>query len=125
MSKTEKLEEDLLKIQQELLGLDNFRDTSFLRRFQRQLEGEKSELKAKIVKLTQTNEQKTVERQQRIEKANQNRSSKMIRNWTYLKAVQKNYFPDKSLTEIRSLLKKHRQGLETDIPDIAWRNPSP
>ena len=56
---------------------------------------------------------------------NKNRSSKNKRVWNYVKSIQRNYYPNKSLKEIRSLLKKHRQGLETDIPDVAWRNPSP
>ena len=125
MRKLKKLEEDLAKIQHELLDLDKFRDTSFLRRFQRQLEGEKSELKEKIVKLNQTQEQKTSEHLEIIKRANHNRSAKMIRNWNYLRAVQKNYFPEMSLREIRTQHRMHREGLESAISDVAWRNPSP
>lgn len=125
MRKLNKLEEDLAKIQHELLDLDKFRDTSFLRRFQRQLEGEKSELKEKIAHLNQTQEEKTSDHLKIIKRANHNRSAKMIRNWNYLRSVQRNYFPDMSLKEIRKQHRIHKQGLESAISDVAWRNPSP
>jgi hypothetical protein len=51
MTKIDNLKEQLEKIQQELLDLDAFRDTPFLRKFRRQLQGESSEIKAKIVSL--------------------------------------------------------------------------
>ena len=125
MSKIESLKEHLNKIQQEILDLVKFRDTPQLRKFRRQLEGEKSEIKARITKLTQTQEGKTSEHLKIIKKANHNRSAKMIRNWNYLRAVQENYFPKMSLREIRTQHKIHSQGLESAISDVAWRNPSP
>lgn len=125
MSKLEKLEEALDNIQKELLDLDKFRDTSFLRKFRRQLEGEKSEIKATITRLTQSIEEKKSEREELVTRANQNRSSKMKRNWRYYKAIQQNYFPSMSLKEIRKQHKHHRQGLESAISDVTWRNPSP
>ena len=125
MSKLEKLEEALANIQQELLDLDKFRDTSFLRRFRRQLEGEKSEIKSNLTRLTQTIEEKKREHDDLIVGANQNRSSKMKRNWRYYKAVQQNYFPSMSLREIRKQHKLHRMGLEAEVSDVVWANPSP
>lgn len=125
MSKLERLKDQLGKIQQELLDLDKFRDTESLRRFRRQLQGEMSAIKAKIAKLTQTLEEKTSERDQLLETANRNRSEKMKRTWRYLRAIQTNYPTKLSLRDLRTALRKHRQGLETDIPDVAWRNPSP
>lgn len=50
---------------------------------------------------------------------------KMKRTWDYFRAIQRTYYPEKSLREIRSQFKKHKEGLETDVPDVAWRNPSP
>ena len=73
----------------------------------------------------QTKEEKTILRKHKQTQANKNRSSKNKRIWNYVKAIQANYYPNKSLKEIRSFLKKHRKGLETDISDVAWRNPSP
>jgi len=125
MSKTEKLKEALAKIQHELLDLDKFRDTPFLRRFRRQLEGEKSEIKAQFAKLTQTEDEKQKEHEDLVSKANQNRSAKMKRNWRYYKAIQQNYFPSMSLREIRKQHRLHRMGLEASISDVTWRNPSP
>lgn len=125
MVKLVKLQEELAKIRTEIEKLSGFRNTSFTRKFRRQLEGEKSVILANISKLTKSKESIEQERLQQLSKANRNRSSKNKRNWNYVKSIQQNYRPDLSLREIRSLLKKHRQGLETDIPDVAWRNPSP
>lgn len=125
MNKLEKLQKELDKINAELERLIEFRETPFLKKFRRQLEGEKSQIMAQIAKLTQTQEKKQKERQERQQLANKNRSEKMKRTWRYLKAIQKNYPTKLSLRELRSAFKKHKQGLEADIPDVAWRNPSP
>ena len=79
----------------------------------------------KITKLQETEGERKKRHKRRLETANRNRSSKNKRNWNYVKSIKENYFPDKPLKEIRTSLKKHRKGLETDIPDVAWRNPSP
>ena len=125
MAKIADLRKQLEITESEIKRLSDFRDTPQLRKFIRQLQGEKSFLSAQISTLTTTKESKEQERLQRIQKANQNRSSKMKRNWNYYKEIQKNYYPDKTLKEIRRLHKLHRLGLETDISDVAWRNPSP
>jgi len=126
MSKSlDKLQKQLEAIQSELSDLEKFRDTMTLRRFKRLLHGELSTVKEQIKKLTETQKDKEERHLELIERANRNRSSKNKRVWNYVKSIKENYFPDKSLKEIRSSLKKHRRGLETDIPDVAWRNPSP
>lgn len=125
LKRLDKLRKQLESIKDELLELTKFRDTASLRKFKRQLEGEKSNILSEIKKSTLTKSEKEKLLQQKRTIANKNRSSKNKRSWNYVKSIQKNYYPDKSLKEIRSLLKKHRQGLETDIPDVAWRNPSP
>ena len=125
MKKIDKLRKEILAIESEIKNLLNFRDTSTLRKFKRQLQGEKSNILDQIKKLTETVQEKTARQVKIIQNANKNRSAKNKRNWNYVKSVRDNYFPEKSLKEIRSSLKKHRHGLETDIPDVAWRNPSP
>ncbi len=126
MSKSiDKLQKDLKAIQGELQDLERFRDTKTLRRFKRILHGELSTTKEKIKKLTETQEERKERRKQRLETANRNRSSKNKRVWNYVKSIQKNYRRDLTLKEIRSQLKRHRQGLETEVSDVAWRNPSP
>lgn len=121
----DKLEKQLESVQTEINRLSGFRDTPQLRKFRRQLEGEKSEIKARISKLTETLDQKTTEQQKVRERANHNRRSKMTRYWNYLKAIQANYFPDMSLKEIRKQHRMHKDGLESSVSDVAWRNPSP
>jgi len=125
MVKLNDLKKRLETIELELGILIKFRDTPQLRRFRRQLQGEASEIRAKIAKLTQTQEQKDTERKTLLARANHNRRSKMIRNWNYLRSIQANYFPKMSLKEIRKQHKLHRQGLESSVSDVAWRNPSP
>ena len=125
MTKLDNLRKELESIILELNNLSSFRDTPQLEKFKRQLQGEASNIKQEIKQLTETLQEKQQRRDNLVDTANRTRSAKNKRTWNYIKSIQKNYFPDKSLTEIRSLLKKHRQGLETDIPDIAWRNPSP
>lgn len=125
MNKIDKLQKQLKAIRSELQDLERFRDSNALKQFRRQLQGELSNVKEKIRQLTETQAQRIQRRKQLISLANQNRSEKNKRVWRYVKAIQKNYRPDLPLKEIRSQLKKHRQGLETDIPDVAWRNPSP
>jgi len=125
LKKLDRLRKELQAITTEIEKLSVFRETQALKKFQRQLQGEMSVIKGNIKKLTITKEEKTVLRKHRQTQANRNRSVKNKRVWNYVKSIQQNYFPNKSLKEIRSALKRHRQGLETDIPDVAWRNPSP
>ena len=125
MTKLDNLRKELESILGELNNLLNFRNTPQLEKFKRQLQGEASNIKQEIKKLTETQQEKQERHEDLVDNANRTRSAKNKRTWNYIKSIQKNYFPDKSLAEIRSLLKKHRQGLETDIPDVAWRNPSP
>jgi hypothetical protein len=121
----QKLQKELESVKTEIERLSGFRDTSFTRRFRRQLEGEKSVILANISKLTRSKESIEQERLERLSKANRNRSSKNKRFWNFIKDIQRNYYPDKSLKEIRSNYKRHRQGLDNDISDVAWKNPSP
>lgn len=125
LKKLDKLRKQLSSIQDEISKLSEFRATPSLKKFERQLRGEASVIRASIKKLTLSVKDKEQLRKHRQSQANKNRSSKNKRVWNYVKSIKENYYPDKSLKEIRASLKKHRQGLETDISDVAWRNPSP
>ena len=125
MTKIQTLNDMLRDIAKELDALKFFRITSQLKKFKRQLEGEKSFVKSEIAKLETTKAQKEQERQLRREIANRNRSSKNKRVWNYVKTIRENYHPDLTVKEIRTQLKRHRQGLKTEVSDVAWRNPSP
>ena len=125
MRKIKRLEKDFELIKEEMEKLESFRDTILLRKFKRQLQGELSTIRNQIKITPKTREQKEEQKQEKRNKANRNRSIKNKRVWKYVKSIKENYFPDKSLKEIRTSLKKHKQGLETDISDVAWRNPSP
>ena len=125
MTRLQSLKDQLTNIERELDGLKNFRLTTALKRFKRQLEGEASVIRAKIAKLEETEDERKERRKQRLEIANRNRSSKNKRVWNYVKSIKENYHPELTLKEIRSQLKRHRQGLETEVSEVAWRNPSP
>jgi len=125
LKKIDRLRKELSSIKTEIGNLVSFRETSALKKFKRQLEGEKSHILSEIKTSTLTKKEKEKEKQQKRTIANRNRSSKNKRVWNYVKSIQQNYHPDLKLKQIRSMLKKHRQGLETDISDVAWRNPSP
>lgn len=125
MNRVQKLQNELEAIKKEIESLQTFRLTNHVRHLIRQLFGEQSHIKVQLRKLQATQESKEKERQERFARANKNRSEKMKRSWRYFKAIRENYPITKSLREIRSAFKKHKQGLETDVVDVIWRNPSP
>ncbi|MGQ0794831.1 MAG: hypothetical protein ACT4N5_01430 [Nitrosopumilaceae archaeon] len=125
MNKKEKLEKELADNQKEISSLQKFRQTKYVKQLLRQLFGEQSFIKRKIKELQSTQEVKEKARQERIAKSNQKRSEKMKRTWRYLKAIQENYPVKMSLRELRSAFSRYKRGLETDIVDVMWRNPSP
>ena len=125
MTNLDKLQKHLKDIERELESLKVFRLTPQLKKFQRALMGEQSFIKNKISDLSTSEETRRVQRAGVQSLANKNRSEKMKRTWRYLKAIRENYPVDIPLRQLRTALRKHRQGLETDVPDVAWRNPSP
>ena|SRR5581483_4069636 len=121
------LQQRIKEIERELAVLKKFRKTKQRDQFIRQLVGEQSYVKGQLSRHLSFSSKKETkrEKERRLSQANKQRSIKMIRSWDYFRAIQKNYYPDMSLKQLRSLFKKHKDGLETDIPDVAWRNPSP
>lgn len=119
------LKRTLEKIEQELGILRKFRKTPQTEKLERHLQGERSYILRQIHTLSSSPKEQEEDKKKRVVVANKNRSEKMKRIWRFRKAIKKNYAPEKSEKEIGTLYKKHREGLETDIPDVAWRNPSP
>lgn len=118
--KIAELMQTLNKIDQELSALRQFRRTPQMEKLERNLQGERSYVKQQIRKL----ESEVVEKRRRTAaEANRNRSEKNKRNWRFIKAISVNYgIPPK---KVRAELKKRKKGLESDIDDVVWRNPSP
>ena len=110
-----------------MAALKRFRQTKQRDQFIRQLVGEQSYVKRQLssLLLPLSKRETKREKQRRLSQANKQRSIKMTRSWDYFRSIQQNYYPDKSLKELRSLFKKHKEGLETDVSEVAWRNPSP
>lgn len=111
------------KIDQELSALRQFRRTPHIEKLERHLQGERSYVKEQIRKLERERIEKPFERT--AAEANKRRSESMKKQWRFFKAIQKNQYPDKSVKEIRSEYSKLKKGMESDIPDVVWRNPSP
>jgi hypothetical protein len=125
LSKLQKLRDQLAIISKEIKSLETFRQTKQTRQHLRQLFAEYSHITNTIKKSQLSTESKQKEQQQRKQRANQNRRMKMSRSWRFFKAIKENYLPSKSTKEIRSQFSKFKRGLETDISDVIWRNPSP
>lgn len=121
----DRLEEQRQAIAREIEQLQSFRQTKQTRQLLRHLFAENAYILNKIRTLQQSEESRQVEIQQRRQRSNVNRSHKMKRSWNYFRSIQEAYFPDKSLKEIRSQFSKFKHGLESDINEIIWRNPSP
>ena len=119
------LKEELQAIERDIEIAKQLRPSKEVLELTRRLYGRLSFVKRQISELEMSKEQKERERQARRAKANKNRSEKNKRNWRYIGSIKENYFPDKSKKEIRSSFRKHKKGLDTDIPDVVWRNPSP
>lgn len=63
-----------------------------------------------------------IEKRQKPE-PNKTRSGKLRRYHNYIRQIRNN-FPDLSYNQIRSQLKKRKEGKEVSIPDAIWQNPS-
>lgn len=121
----DRLSEQRESIEREIEQLKTFRQTKQTRLLLRHLFAENSLILRKIRKLQQSTKSKQEEIQQRRQRANINRSHKMKRSWNYFRTIHQNYLPNMSVKEIRSQFSKFKRGLETDISEIIWRNPSP
>ena len=51
-------------------------------------------------------------------------SSGLKKHFQYLRLIRDN-FPDLTFGQLRKEFSRRRKGLETDIPDAVWQNPSP
>ncbi|MGI0074154.1 MAG: hypothetical protein ACREA3_10130 [Nitrosotalea sp.] len=125
MKKLQKLRNQLGSVKKEIDSLKTFRPTKQTGQLLRHLFAENSRIVNAIKKLQLSSESRQKERQQRRQRANLNRRTKMTRGWRFFKAIKENYLPDKSTKEIRSQFSKFKKGLETDIAEVIWRNPSP
>lgn len=115
------LRQTLAKIDQELSSLRRFRRTPQTEKHERHLQGERSYVKQQIRKL----ESVVVGRPKKrtAEEANRSRSIKNKRNWQFVSSISINYGIPKK--KVRAEYKKKKKGLESDIDDVIWRNPSP
>lgn len=123
--KIARLRKEIEAIKKEIEALQSFRPTIQTKKFLRQLWGERITLQNQIRKLEASKESKEKEKQTRRSEANKNRSHKMRRTWNYFRSIHKNYPTQLSIKQLRSEFSKFKKGLETDVSEIIWRNPSP
>ena len=57
-------------------------------------------------------------------KPNTVRSSKLRKYHRYIRMIRDS-FPNLKYSDIRKQFSEKRKGLESDIPDVIWQNPSP
>jgi len=123
MNKVDRFKKRIESIEREIQALSAFRKTPQLQKFLRQLQGERSHVQQQIEQKTKTLEQAKADHEAKLAKAQHNRSEKNKRNWRYAKAIADNYgIP---VRKVRTELKKRKKGLDSDIDDVIWRNPSP
>ena len=107
--------EDLIKL------LKQFPNTSTVRRLRRELSAQ-GKVAERIVKLKA---KKAVDKEKAVKTANVMRAGKMKRYYRYLKAIQKNFFPDTPLKQLRTMYSRKKKGLDVEIDDAVWDDPSP
>ena len=125
MRKIDRLRSEIGIILKEIENLQTFRQTAQTKKFLRQLIGERMTLQNKIKNLEKSKKIKDDEKQKRRTEANKKRSQKNKRAWNFIKSIQKNYDTGKTTQELRSEFSKFKKGLETDVSEVIWRNPSP
>jgi len=123
--KIARLRNEIETINKEIESLQSFRPTLQTKKFLRQLIGERMNIQNQIRKSELSEKSKQEEKQSRRTEANKNRSHKMKRTWNYFRAIVKNYPINLSIKQLRSQFSKFKKGLETDVSEIIWRNPSP
>jgi hypothetical protein len=122
VKKVDLFKRDLETIEKELQTLSTFRKTPQLEKFVRQLHGERSFIKRQIDQASGIVHRRGATPEQ-LARAQHNRSEKNKRNWRYAKAISDTYgIP---VRKVRSELKRRKEGLESEIKDVQWRNPSP
>lgn len=99
----------------ELKGLPRLKEITALRK---RLRKEKAKLEEPIKAVAEPTKKEI------IAQANARRSSKLSRHWRFVKLVR-NFFPEKSVLEIRREIKKRIKGEPSSIPDAVFQNPSP
>ncbi len=106
---------DLDKLKEQLENLKSFPNIKEVVALRKRLkkEIEKTIPKIKVV-VTPT---PTVSRNQKI-------SLGLKKHFRYLRLIRDN-FPDLTFAQLRKEFSRRRKGLESEIPDAVWQNPSP
>lgn len=125
MRKVAKLRTEIEAINKEMELLKRFRQIPQTKKLLRQLIGERMTIQNKIRNLEKSKKSKEEEKQKTRTDANKKRSQKMRRLWNYFRSIDKNYNTGKTIPQLRTEFSKFKKGLETDIQDVIWRNPSP
>ena len=105
--------EKLNELLESLKGLPRIKEISALRK---RLKIEKKKISKPVITIPEPEQKRVL--------ANRSRSTKMRRNWRYVKLIRDN-FPNLSIVQIRKQLTQRQQGKETSISDAVWQNPSP
>lgn len=108
---------DIIKVREQLESLKNLPNVKEVVALRKRLQKELTALEAETAPEIEVIEFPKVTRAQKI-------SRTLKKRFRYLRLIR-NQFPEIPIRELNKQLTRRQKGLDTDIPDVAWQNPSP
>ena len=108
---------DVNKISEQLESLKNLPNLKEVIALRKRLQKELTALESVTAPEIEVIQFPKVTRAQKISKT-------LKKRFRYLRLIR-NQFPDVPIRELNKQLTRRQKGLDTDIPDVAWQNPSP
>lgn len=108
---------DVNKVKEQIESLKNLPNIKEVRALRKRLQSELKILEVKEAPEIEITEFPKITRAQKI-------SRTLKKRFRYLRLIR-DQFPEMSIRELNKQLTRRQKGLDTDIPDVAWQNPSP
>ena len=116
------LAEQRKKLLQQLQALKSFPNTKAVRKLREELNRKIAAIDAKAARGKQTKLPFSKAAKQKA--ANEARAAKLRKYHNYLQQIRNNY-PNLTYADLRKQFRERKQGKQTKVPDVVWRNPSP
>ena len=110
------------KILKQLSALKKFHSTATVRKLRQELNRKLAALDANTGRVRRAKMQVSKAAKQKA--ANAARASKLRKYHNYLRQIPDSY-PNLTYRELRRQFSERKQGRQTKVPDVVWRNPSP
>jgi len=108
---------DVNKVREQLESLKNLPNIKEVIALRKRLNRELEILSIKDESKIEITEFPKITRAQKI-------SRTLKKRFRFLRLIR-NQFPEMSIRELNKQLTRRQKGLDTDIPDVVWQNPSP